>query len=165
MNPITHLLVGWSVAESAALSRRDRALVAIAGVAPSAVGAAASASFLAAVYLAFLLVNESDLIRRLPGLSARFGVAGARVALSSFSCRAFRLRRKFSWMTIAAQLIRVILYRRIACAFRRRAADWIISTAPRFSWNLPRWCTTCATGNTAAIPKQGPRRSRATWRT
>ena len=39
MNPITHLLVGWSVAESAALSRRDRALVAIAGVAPDVDGA------------------------------------------------------------------------------------------------------------------------------
>ncbi len=34
MNPVTHFLVGWGVANSAALERRDRALVAAAGVAP-----------------------------------------------------------------------------------------------------------------------------------
>lgn len=35
MNPITHFLIGWTVAETAGLkSRRDRALVALAGVVP-----------------------------------------------------------------------------------------------------------------------------------
>jgi len=34
MNPITHLLVGWTVANSASLERRDRGIVTIAGVIP-----------------------------------------------------------------------------------------------------------------------------------
>ena len=34
MNPVTHLLVGWMVANSAELNRRERAAVAIAGVIP-----------------------------------------------------------------------------------------------------------------------------------
>lgn len=34
MSPATHFLVGWAVANSAALDRRSRALVALAGVAP-----------------------------------------------------------------------------------------------------------------------------------
>jgi len=34
VNPITHLLVGWTVAQSAKLSRRERALVTLAGVTP-----------------------------------------------------------------------------------------------------------------------------------
>jgi len=34
MSPITHLLVGWMVANAAELNRRERALVAIAGVIP-----------------------------------------------------------------------------------------------------------------------------------
>jgi len=38
MNPATHLLVGWSVAQTAALERRDRALVTLAGVIPDVDG-------------------------------------------------------------------------------------------------------------------------------
>jgi inner membrane protein len=38
MNPATHLLVGWSVANTAALERRDRALVTLAGVIPDVDG-------------------------------------------------------------------------------------------------------------------------------
>ncbi len=34
MNPVTHFLVGWMVANSAPLSRRERAAVALAGVVP-----------------------------------------------------------------------------------------------------------------------------------
>jgi hypothetical protein len=34
MNPVTHFLVGWTVANGAALDRRSRALVTLAGVAP-----------------------------------------------------------------------------------------------------------------------------------
>ena len=34
MSPITHLLVGWAVANTAPLSSRDRALVTLAGVIP-----------------------------------------------------------------------------------------------------------------------------------
>lgn len=34
MNPVTHFLVGWMVANSATLSRRERAAVALAGVVP-----------------------------------------------------------------------------------------------------------------------------------
>ncbi len=34
MNPITHLLLGWSVANTVPLERRDRALVAAAGIVP-----------------------------------------------------------------------------------------------------------------------------------
>jgi len=34
MNPVTHLLVGWTVANSASLERRDRGIVTIAGVLP-----------------------------------------------------------------------------------------------------------------------------------
>ena len=39
MNPITHLLVGWTVAQTAFLSRRERAIVTLAGVAPDLDGA------------------------------------------------------------------------------------------------------------------------------
>jgi inner membrane protein len=39
MNPITHLLVSWSVAESARLERRDRAIVTVAGLVPDVDGA------------------------------------------------------------------------------------------------------------------------------
>jgi hypothetical protein len=39
VNPVTHLLVAWSVAETADLPRRDRALVTLAGVAPDLDGA------------------------------------------------------------------------------------------------------------------------------
>ncbi|MHC5054033.1 MAG: metal-dependent hydrolase [Planctomycetota bacterium] len=38
MNPVTHFLGGWAVANTAKLGRRDRALVAIAGMAPDADG-------------------------------------------------------------------------------------------------------------------------------
>jgi len=41
MNPITHFLVSWSVAEGAALGKRDRAIVTLAGVAPDLDGAGA----------------------------------------------------------------------------------------------------------------------------
>ena len=34
MNPVTHFLVSWGVANAAALDRRDRAIVTLAGVAP-----------------------------------------------------------------------------------------------------------------------------------
>lgn len=34
MNPLTHLLVGWTVANSASLERRDRRIVTLAGVVP-----------------------------------------------------------------------------------------------------------------------------------
>lgn len=34
MNPVTHFLTGWAVANSAPLNRRERALVTLAGVAP-----------------------------------------------------------------------------------------------------------------------------------
>ena len=38
MSPVTHLLVGWTVANSAPLNRRERALVTIAGVIPDVDG-------------------------------------------------------------------------------------------------------------------------------
>ncbi len=38
MSPITHLLISWSVANTAKLERRDRALVTLAGVMPDADG-------------------------------------------------------------------------------------------------------------------------------
>jgi len=38
MNPVTHLLLGWSVAQSAPLPRRDRALVTLAGIVPDVDG-------------------------------------------------------------------------------------------------------------------------------
>lgn len=38
MNPLTHLLVGWTVANSASLERRDRGIVTIAGVIPDVDG-------------------------------------------------------------------------------------------------------------------------------
>lgn len=38
MNPITHLLVGWTVANTAALTQRERALVTIAGIIPDVDG-------------------------------------------------------------------------------------------------------------------------------
>lgn len=39
MSPATHLLVGWCVAETARLERRDRALVTLAGIVPDLDGA------------------------------------------------------------------------------------------------------------------------------
>ena len=38
MSPVTHLLLGWLIAESAPLARRERAVVAIAGIAPDVDG-------------------------------------------------------------------------------------------------------------------------------
>ncbi len=38
MNPVTHLLVGWTVANASPLSRRERAVVALAGVVPDVDG-------------------------------------------------------------------------------------------------------------------------------
>ena len=38
MNPATHFLVGWTVANGGKLERKDRALVAVAGVIPDADG-------------------------------------------------------------------------------------------------------------------------------
>ncbi len=38
MNPVTHFLGGWAVANTACLERRDRTLIAIAGVAPDVDG-------------------------------------------------------------------------------------------------------------------------------
>jgi len=38
MNPLTHFFVGWATANAAALSRRERALVVLAGVAPDVDG-------------------------------------------------------------------------------------------------------------------------------
>ncbi len=38
MNPVTHFLGGWAVANTARLGRRDRTLVALAGIAPDADG-------------------------------------------------------------------------------------------------------------------------------
>jgi len=38
MSPVTHLLLGWLIAESSPLVRRERAVVAIAGIAPDADG-------------------------------------------------------------------------------------------------------------------------------
>lgn len=38
MSPVTHLLVGWSIANAAPLNRRERALVTVAGVIPDADG-------------------------------------------------------------------------------------------------------------------------------
>ncbi len=46
MNPVTHLLVGWSVANSAPLNRRERALVTIAGIIPDVDGLGIVADFL-----------------------------------------------------------------------------------------------------------------------
>jgi hypothetical protein len=34
LSPVTHLLIGWSVANAAPIGRRERALVALAGIAP-----------------------------------------------------------------------------------------------------------------------------------
>lgn len=39
MNPVTHLLMGWTLGEPGLAARRDRALVALAGVAPDLDGA------------------------------------------------------------------------------------------------------------------------------
>lgn len=38
MSPVTHLLIGWAAAHAARLERRDRALVAVAGVIPDVDG-------------------------------------------------------------------------------------------------------------------------------
>ena len=46
MSPVTHFLVGWMVANSARLERRERAVVALAGVAPDVDGFGAVAEVL-----------------------------------------------------------------------------------------------------------------------
>jgi len=46
MNPATHLLISWTVANTAALARRDRALVTLAGVVPDLDGAGIVAELL-----------------------------------------------------------------------------------------------------------------------
>lgn len=47
MPPVTHALIGWLVANTAPLSRRDRALVTLAGVAPDLDGLSLIADFFA----------------------------------------------------------------------------------------------------------------------
>lgn len=54
MNPITHLLASWSLAEASALDERDRAVVAWVGVAPDLDGFGA-------------LVDEAGDARSAPG--------------------------------------------------------------------------------------------------
>ncbi len=34
MGPVTHFLTGWTIANTAQLTRRDRAIVTLAGIAP-----------------------------------------------------------------------------------------------------------------------------------
>ena len=46
MSPVTHFLTGWVLANTAALSRRDRALVTLAGVVPDVDGLGAIADLL-----------------------------------------------------------------------------------------------------------------------
>lgn len=46
MNPATHLLIGWSMANTCSINRRDRALVTIAGVIPDFDGAGIFLDFL-----------------------------------------------------------------------------------------------------------------------
>jgi hypothetical protein len=46
MSPVTHLLAGWGLASSASLSRRDRAIVTLAGVVPDVDGLGAIAELL-----------------------------------------------------------------------------------------------------------------------
>jgi membrane-bound metal-dependent hydrolase YbcI (DUF457 family) len=48
MNPVTHFLSGWAVANTARLERRDRTLIAIAGAAPDADGFGIVAEWLTA---------------------------------------------------------------------------------------------------------------------
>jgi len=48
MNPITHLLVGWSVGAASGLDRRDRVIVAITGVIPDVDGLGLAADLLTA---------------------------------------------------------------------------------------------------------------------
>lgn len=47
MNPVTHLLVGWTVANAASLDRRERAVVTLAGVIPDVDGLGVVADFFA----------------------------------------------------------------------------------------------------------------------
>ena len=46
LSPVTHLLVGWTVANSTSLSRRERAVVTLAGVVPDVDGLGLVADFL-----------------------------------------------------------------------------------------------------------------------
>ena len=71
MNPISHLLTGWVVANTADLTARDRALVTLAGVVPDIDGLGVIAEILTehtAKELSGLLLDASvDIVFFVPG--------------------------------------------------------------------------------------------------
>jgi len=97
MNPITHLLVGWGTAELAPLPRRDRALVALAGVLPDFDGAGILVDFAtgtapsAGLYAQYHHVLGHNLAAALVVSGLAFAWAERRALCAALVCLAFHL--------------------------------------------------------------------------
>jgi hypothetical protein len=97
LNPITHLLVGWTTAEVAPLSRRDRGLVALAGVLPDVDGAGILVDFAtrtapsAGLYAQYHHVLGHNLAAALIVTGLAFASAERRTMCALLVCLSFHL--------------------------------------------------------------------------
>jgi hypothetical protein len=97
VNPVTHLLMGWAVAEPILETRRDRVLVALAGIAPDIDGAGILADLArgvhpsAGLYAAFHHVLAHNFVAGVAVAAAVFALARRRVACTALALVAFHL--------------------------------------------------------------------------
>ncbi len=97
MNPLTHLLIGWTIAESTPLSRRDRALVTIAGIAPDLDGAGILVDFAMGrhpalgAYAAYHHILGHNLLAGIAVAGLAFGLARRRAACAALALLSFHL--------------------------------------------------------------------------
>ena len=97
MSPITHLLVGWTTGELAELSRRDRGLVALAGVLPDFDGLGIVVDLARGTHPAMGLYSEyhhvlgHNLPAALIATAFAFAVAHRRALCAGLVCLSFHL--------------------------------------------------------------------------
>jgi hypothetical protein len=97
MNPVTHLLLSWTIAEPILEARRDRALVSLAGLAPDLDGAGILVDLARGVhpsegfYAAFHHVLAHNLTAGVVVALAAFALARRRAACAALALVAFHL--------------------------------------------------------------------------
>jgi hypothetical protein len=97
VNPVTHLLLSWTIAEPILETRRDRALVALAGIAPDADGAGILVDLARGVhpseglYAAFHHILAHNLMAGMVVALAAFALARRRAACAALALVAFHL--------------------------------------------------------------------------
>ena len=97
MNPVTHLLIGWTLAEASLAARRDRALVTLAGIAPDIDGAgilvdlASGQHPSAGAYATYHHVFAHNLAAGIAVALAVFALARRRAACAALALLAFHL--------------------------------------------------------------------------